>query len=281
MGQKSQKPRTALLAAAVISILFFPKINAVAAANSDEVVWVIKRHETYLGMATGYLGTTGAKVVFPEYKIEMVAKAPSWKVLEYNEVSHAAFEVPWDIWVNHGFRKAGSLDFMLHGETKKSFDKRLKLNVITVRHVANEPSGPRMQGFYRGGNKDVNIKIKELTYTNDVPLSPKSRDFIHGFVRAPVAAVLPLSYSWFDETGRRLPVFTTDSIERTMMNPSIFDYPKTFKLDTEEDDVLMGGVRKNQVEGVFDDLLGDDKDTAGGAEGSPKQNSKPGGSVRK
>jgi hypothetical protein len=273
--------RTVRTSASVVSMLMFLTFNSVLAANSDETVYVIKRHETYLGMETGYFGTTGIKIVFPEYKIEMVAKAPSWKVLEYNEVNHAAFEVPWDSWVKHGFRKAGSLDFMLQGVTKKSFDKGLKLNVITVRHTVNEPTGPQVQGYYRSGNKDADIRFKELTYTNDVPLSPKSRDFIHGFVRAPAAAALPLSYSWYDETGRRLPVFTTDSIERTMMNPSIFDYQKSFKVTTKEDDVMMGGVRKNQVEGVLDDLLGDDKDTADGAPGSTKQSSKPTGSAAK
>lgn len=264
--------RTTLLAAAVISVLIFPKISSVVAATPSEEAYVITRHDTYLGKSIGYMGSTGVKVVFPEYKILFVAKAPTWKVILYNEVNKVAFETPWDFWVNHGFRKAGDLRFMMKGETKKSFDRGLKLNVITVRHVANEPSGPRLQGFYQGGNKDVNIKIKELTYTTEVPLSARARDFIHGLIRTPVEMVLPLSYSWFDETGRRLPVFSTDSIEKTMINPSIFDYPKTYKVTTNDDDVFMGGVRKGEVEGVLDDLLGgDDKGTTNGATKSPKK----------
>jgi len=228
-----------------------------SAAPGSENVYVLKQHDMYFGNFVTYLGTSGVKFVFPKYKIEIVAKSPSWKVLSYNQSNNAAVEMSLEDWRRAGLSRFGRLNFMNIGTTQNSFDKNFNVNVVTVRHSTMENSGFAISAFYRTKSRETKITAKELTYTQDIPISQKSHEVLAGLLKTPPEFKLPLFYNWIDEKGRKLPVWTTDSIERKHLSSAIFKYPTKYKLTKDQDEVVLGGVRKKEVEGIIDGLLGD------------------------
>lgn len=214
--------------------------------------WELLQDNPHTGEWHVFLSNAGMAAVNKKMGCTLVAKAPDWNIVMYNEKTKVYFLSPLNEW------KGAQNSLKSSAKTRQAYSrattsliekppKKLKDEVIL---------GHKTSLYLTDNLVTTGLKKVEFSITPDIQVPVQLQQIfakIYGVGLTKLKG-LPLKVSYIDENGKRSPVFDTRHIKEQMIPMQHFTYPKDFKRVDSEIAVLMDEKGREAMASIMDDL---------------------------
>ena len=221
-------------------LLFSSAITSVAAA--DKALY-LKQSAASVGAAESYLSNQGVRINLGNDQVYLVAKAPAWRVVVYNNITKKGLAMPYQQWISHH-------PVWNHGKD---------VDWIPAEHLLKVASpvidGRRCSDFVLAGllpNGDLVPKAVgtsgHLVTTEVDGIASQACHILQRTLDLPQASGVPLRFTLNSKTrrveglkfiqGGDMHLVSTKVIKSVPLPAVLFTYPKNFKNEALEFDVL-------------------------------------------
>lgn len=230
--------------------------NASAAENTDgktkvakQKVYVIQQETAQLGKMTVYAGENALRVKIGATGGNLVAKAPDWKIVFYNNQDLVYYETSFDKFQRQELPSMIAISDYFEG--RKITPQQVNYNGIrALKITAPTPAGSTvgmMMPTYSGVGNDTSQKNKAkaiaIISTEMKPVPEKELQILKAIYRIPRFGGFPLGVYFLHKDNSNGLTLKTVSIKEANMSSSIFNYSvKGYKLQKTAETVMLSGM---------------------------------------
>jgi len=230
-----------------------PKATATAAQeakdkNAKQKVFVIQQETAQLGKMTVYAGESALRVKIGATGGNLVAKAPDWKIVFYNNQDLVYYETSFDKFQRQELPSMIAISDYFEG--RKLNPQPVNYNGIrALKITAPTPEGSTvgmMMPSYSGvGNDATKSRAKSISIisTEMKPVPEKELQILKSIYRIPRFGGFPLGVFFLHNDNSSGVTLKTYGIKEANMSNSIFNYSlKGYKLEKTAETVMLSGM---------------------------------------
>lgn len=231
--------------------------------------WFLLQDNPHTGEWKVYLSEKGIVSMNQRMGCTLVAAAPDWNIVMFNDKTKTYFLSPFTEW------KGAQSSLKSSAKTRQAYSRATSSLIEKTPKLLKEETilGHHANLYLTDNLVTTGLKKVEFSITPDIQVPIQLQQIfakIYGFGLTKLHG-LPLKVSYIDENGKRSPVFDTRSIRTQNIPLKYFSYPTTYKRVDSEIAVLMdqkgreamAAIMDGQGEGdggaELDELLGESK----------------------
>lgn len=214
--------------------------------------WELLQDNPHTGEWHVFLSNFGMAAVNKKMGCTLVAKAPDWNIVMYNDKTKVYFLSPLSEW------KGAQSSLKSSAKTRQAYSRATSsLIEKPPKKLKDEMILGHKTTLYLTDNLvTTGLKKVEFSITPDIQVPMQLQQIfakIYGVGLTKLKG-LPLKVSYIDENGKRSPVFDTRRIQPQMIPMEHFSYPADYKRVDSEIAVLMDEKGREAMASIMDDL---------------------------
>jgi hypothetical protein len=140
-----------------------------------------------------------------------------------------AFEIAVNDWIGKGLKTFNGRAEITSGTKSTYFDPLLKMNVLQREvPLSGRFFGSNDPALFRSAVKKQ-LSSMRLRLATNIPLGEEEKKFLQGIYTLPYCGGYPLELATLTTDGGVTYTYVAQSVSKTKVNASIFDYPTGFK----------------------------------------------------